>query len=90
MRPREVVYPAALSGADPVTTPLNLSEKVLLITGPARGIGAATARLTAARGARLALVGMEPDLIATVAAELGPDIGGALAMSPTKPSSTRR
>lgn len=44
----------------------------VLITGAARGIGAATARDLAARGARLALVGLEPGLLATLAAELGP------------------
>ena len=34
--------------------------QVVLITGPARGIGAETARRLAARGARLVLVGKEP------------------------------
>jgi hypothetical protein len=49
-----------------------LSGRVVLITGAARGIGAATARAAAARGARLALLGLEPDLLAALAAELGP------------------
>ena len=44
----------------------------MLITGPARGIGAALARTLAARGARLALVGMEPELLEALANELGP------------------
>ncbi|MEA2463745.1 MAG: hypothetical protein QOJ98_1492 [Acidobacteriota bacterium] len=44
----------------------------VLITGPARGIGEALARLLAARGARLALVGMEPERLAALAKELGP------------------
>jgi len=48
-----------------------LKDKVVLITGPARGIGAATARALASRGARLSLVGMEPELLAALAAELG-------------------
>ena len=48
-----------------------VSGKVVLITGPARGIGEATARLLAARGARLALVGLEPERLAALAAELG-------------------
>jgi NAD(P)-dependent dehydrogenase (short-subunit alcohol dehydrogenase family) len=48
-----------------------LSGKVVLITGPARGIGAETARRLAARGARLSLVGLEPGLLAALAAELG-------------------
>jgi NAD(P)-dependent dehydrogenase (short-subunit alcohol dehydrogenase family) len=49
----------------------SVSGKVVLITGPARGIGAETARLLAARGARLALVGLEPARLAALAGELG-------------------
>jgi len=49
----------------------NVAGKVVLITGPARGIGAETARRLAARGARLALVGLEPELLKALAAELG-------------------
>jgi NAD(P)-dependent dehydrogenase (short-subunit alcohol dehydrogenase family) len=44
---------------------------VVLVTGAARGIGAATARLAAARGARVALAGLEPDRLAAVAAAIG-------------------
>jgi len=51
----------------------SLQGKVVVITGPARGIGAATARRLAARGARLALVGMEPERLRSLAAELGDD-----------------
>jgi NAD(P)-dependent dehydrogenase (short-subunit alcohol dehydrogenase family) len=43
-----------------------------LITGPARGIGEALARELAARGARIALVGMEPERLEALARELGP------------------
>ena len=43
----------------------------LFVTGAARGIGAHTARHAAARGARVALVGLEPDRLAALAAELG-------------------
>ena len=43
--------------------------KTVLITGAARGIGAETARRLAARGARLSLVGLEPELLESVAAE---------------------
>jgi short-subunit dehydrogenase len=50
----------------------SLAGKVVLITGPARGIGEHTARLAALRGARLALVGLEPQRLATLRAELGP------------------
>jgi NAD(P)-dependent dehydrogenase (short-subunit alcohol dehydrogenase family) len=45
----------------------------VLITGAARGIGAELARRAAARGARVALVGLEPELLAQVADELGPE-----------------
>jgi NAD(P)-dependent dehydrogenase (short-subunit alcohol dehydrogenase family) len=48
-----------------------VAGKVVLITGAARGIGAGTARELAARGARVALVGLEPDLLASLAEELG-------------------
>ena len=50
----------------------HLGGRVALITGAARGIGAATARLLVARGARVALVGLEPDRLAALATELGP------------------
>jgi NAD(P)-dependent dehydrogenase (short-subunit alcohol dehydrogenase family) len=49
-----------------------LSGKAILVTGPARGIGAETARRLAARGARLALVGMEPERMEALARALGP------------------
>ena len=49
-----------------------LAGKVVLITGAARGIGAQTARVAAARGARLALAGLEPERLEALAAELGP------------------
>ena len=49
-----------------------VAGKVVLVTGAARGIGAETARAAAARGARLALVGLEPEALAAVAASLGP------------------
>ena len=48
-----------------------VSGQVVLITGPARGIGAETARRLAARGARLSLVGLEPERLAALADELG-------------------
>ncbi len=51
--------------------PLELSGRRILITGAARGIGAATAKRLHARGARLVLAGIEPDLLARTAAECG-------------------
>jgi NAD(P)-dependent dehydrogenase (short-subunit alcohol dehydrogenase family) len=50
----------------------SLEGKVFLITGAARGIGAAVAAEAASRGARIALTGLEPDLLASAAAALGP------------------
>jgi NAD(P)-dependent dehydrogenase (short-subunit alcohol dehydrogenase family) len=49
-----------------------LHGKVLFVTGGARGIGAAVAAEAAARGARVALTGLEPDQLEARAAELGP------------------
>ena len=48
-----------------------MRDNVVLITGPARGIGEAVARRVVKQGARVALVGMEPERLATLAAELG-------------------
>jgi NAD(P)-dependent dehydrogenase (short-subunit alcohol dehydrogenase family) len=52
--------------------PTDLTGKVLFITGAARGIGEETARRAAARGAHVAAVGMEPERLETLVAELGP------------------
>jgi NAD(P)-dependent dehydrogenase (short-subunit alcohol dehydrogenase family) len=43
----------------------------VLITGPARGIGAALAERLASHGARMALVGLEPETMAQVAERCG-------------------
>jgi NAD(P)-dependent dehydrogenase (short-subunit alcohol dehydrogenase family) len=48
-----------------------LSGRRVLITGAARGIGAATAKRLHARGARVVLAGIEPELLARTAAECG-------------------
>jgi NAD(P)-dependent dehydrogenase (short-subunit alcohol dehydrogenase family) len=50
----------------------DVSGKVVLITGAARGIGAEAARQLYAKGAQLSLVGIEPDLLEQRAQELGP------------------
>ena len=48
-----------------------LEGRRVFITGAARGIGAATARRLHERGAKVALAGIEPDLLAATAAECG-------------------
>jgi NAD(P)-dependent dehydrogenase (short-subunit alcohol dehydrogenase family) len=48
-----------------------LRDRRVLITGAARGIGAALAERLASHGARLALVGLEPETMAAVAARCG-------------------
>jgi NAD(P)-dependent dehydrogenase (short-subunit alcohol dehydrogenase family) len=47
-----------------------LSGRKLVITGATRGIGEAVARLATARGARVALIGLEPDRLRALAHEL--------------------
>lgn len=49
----------------------SVAGKTVLITGAARGIGAASARSLVARGANVALVGLEPDELEKLAGELG-------------------
>ncbi|HEY0632890.1 MAG TPA: SDR family oxidoreductase [Thermoleophilaceae bacterium] len=50
----------------------SLQGKTVLITGAARGIGADAARRLAGRGARVALVGLEPEELGKVARDCGP------------------
>lgn len=50
---------------------MDVMGKVVLITGAARGIGAEVARRLAAKGAKVALVGLEGTLLHEVAAECG-------------------
>lgn len=50
-----------------------IAGQVVFVTGAARGIGAAVAKRLAAEGAKVALVGLEPDELAKVAADCGPD-----------------
>ncbi|OLR90922.1 short-chain dehydrogenase/reductase [Actinokineospora bangkokensis] len=53
--------------------PRSVRGKVILITGAARGFGAGLAKRLARRGAKVALVGLEPEVMREVAAECGPD-----------------
>src|SRR5262245_16273297 len=48
-----------------------LSGRTVVITGAARGIGEKVARLAASRGAHVALIGVEPDRLCSLANELG-------------------
>ena len=48
-----------------------LAGRRVVITGAARGIGEKVARVAAARGAQLALIGLEPDRLRTLADDLG-------------------
>jgi NAD(P)-dependent dehydrogenase (short-subunit alcohol dehydrogenase family) len=54
----------------PMSATPSLSGRRVLITGAARGIGAALAERLTERGARVALAGLEPDLLAEVARRL--------------------
>jgi NAD(P)-dependent dehydrogenase (short-subunit alcohol dehydrogenase family) len=53
----------------------SMAGQVAVITGAARGVGAQLARVLAARGARVALVGLERDALKQVAEECGPEAG---------------
>ncbi|WP_284744972.1 SDR family oxidoreductase [Amycolatopsis sp. RTGN1] len=55
-----------------------MDDRVLLITGASRGLGAATARLAAASGFKVALVARQAGSVAGLAAELGEDRAIAL------------
>ena len=55
-----------------MSTAGSLAGRRILVTGAARGIGAALAERLAGRGARLALVGLEPENLAAVAERCGP------------------
>ena len=50
---------------------MDMTGKVVLVTGASRGIGAATARAFAAVGAKVALVARSKDEIDAIAAEIG-------------------
>ena len=52
---------------------LQLKDKVAVITGPAKGMGAAITKAFAAEGSRLALVGRDTAAIEPVAQEVHAD-----------------
>lgn len=60
--------------------PQNLSGRVAVITGASSGMGRATARLLAGRGARVALLARRSDALEALAAEIRRDGGEALAL----------
>lgn len=55
---------------------MRLKDKNIIITGAAQGIGAATARLFAAEGAKIALIDRQEDGIASLCAELNEKSAG--------------
>ena len=59
--------------SEPPSSRNPLAGQVAVVTGAARGVGAELARTLAARGARVALIGLEPDELAATAAACGPD-----------------
>ena len=64
---------------------LGLTNRACIVTGASRGIGAATAKLLAAEGAAVLLVGRNADPLAAVAAECG-DKAQTLVLDITSPT----
>jgi 3-oxoacyl-[acyl-carrier protein] reductase len=60
---------------------LDLRGRVAVITGPAKGMGAAVSKAFAGEGCRLALVGRDVAAIAPVAADVARDGGEAIAVA---------
>jgi NAD(P)-dependent dehydrogenase (short-subunit alcohol dehydrogenase family) len=69
---------------------VRLKDKVAVITGAAGNIGAATARLFHAQGARVALVDFDAPRLKEIAAKLGGDRVAAIVADVTKASDVRR
>src|SRR4051794_90921 len=67
---------------------MSIAGKTIFVTGAARGIGAETARRAAARGANVAVVGLEPEELDRVANACG-DRGAAFGCDVTDRDQTR-
>lgn len=61
-----------------LTTPATFEERVALVTGGGSGIGQATARLLASRGARVVVADADRQQAEATAASLGPDVALAV------------
>ena len=57
-----------------------MAGKTAIVTGAATGIGAATARLLAARGARVLAAGLQPEALRETVAAIGAEGGEAVAI----------
>ena len=68
---RRRVLPARLHGHGGGLRAVNLGGRSVLLTGATGGIGQATARALAARGARLVLTGRRAEVLEPLAAEIG-------------------
>ncbi len=64
---------------------MDLTGKTALITGASRGIGAETARVFAAAGAKVALAARSEDAVASLAGELGPETALAIPCDVSRP-----
>lgn len=58
---------------------MNIEHKVFLVSGAASGLGAATAEMLVAAGARVMLVDLNPDAVAAQAERLGPQARSVVA-----------
>ena len=59
---------------------MSVAGKTAIVTGAATGIGAATARLLAARGARVVAAGLQPEALSETVAAIEAEGGEALAI----------
>ncbi|GGG24736.1 dehydrogenase [Rhodococcoides trifolii] len=64
-----------------MNNPLHLSDRTAVVTGSTSGIGAATARTLAARGARVVITGRDAERGAQLVAEIERDGGSAVFVS---------